>query len=202
MVEAWENAYRARFDKSPFGDDALGLFALGLQFGLDDLESIGTEIVTGGGDDKKCDLLYFDGEEGRCVVAQCYVSRKRRPAAPSSKASDLNTAVTWLLTTRIDTLPERLKANAQEIRRAITDDTLREIYIWYVHNLPESKNVRDEIAAVEHTASVAIKNILSAASTKIFARECGSDSFVRLYRASESPILVTDEIEIEVPTGF
>jgi hypothetical protein len=93
MVEAWENAYRARFDDSPFGDDALGLFALGLQFGLDDLESIGAEIATGGSDDKKIDLLYFDGEEGRSAIAQCYVSQKRRPAAPASKASDLNTAI-------------------------------------------------------------------------------------------------------------
>src|SRR5690349_1032722 len=99
---AWQNAYNARFVESKFGDDSIGLFALGLQFGIDDLDSLGAEIITGGGDDKKCDLVYFDPEEGRCVVAQCYLSQKQRVAAPASKASDLNTAVTWLLTTPID----------------------------------------------------------------------------------------------------
>jgi hypothetical protein len=53
---AWERAYEARFENSKFGNDAIGIFALGLQFGLDDLEAVGAEIVTGSGDDKKCDL--------------------------------------------------------------------------------------------------------------------------------------------------
>ena len=78
-VAAWECAYEARFEKSQFGDDAIGLFALGLKLGIDDMEAVGTEIITGGGDDKKCDLVYLDKEEGRCVIAQCYVSRKPRP---------------------------------------------------------------------------------------------------------------------------
>ena len=108
-VAAWERAYEARFEKSQFGDDAIGLFALGLKLGIDDMEAVGTEIITGGGDDKKCDLVYLDKEEGRCVIAQCYVSRKPRPAAPSSKASDLNTAITWLLTTPIEHLPRTTK---------------------------------------------------------------------------------------------
>jgi hypothetical protein len=31
-IEAREDGYSARFTDSPFGDDAIGLFALGLQF--------------------------------------------------------------------------------------------------------------------------------------------------------------------------
>jgi hypothetical protein len=38
---AWKNAYDARFVQSKFGDDSIGLFALGLQFGIDDLDSLG-----------------------------------------------------------------------------------------------------------------------------------------------------------------
>ena len=106
---AWERAYEARFANSKFGNDAIGLFALGLQFGLDDLEAVGAEIITGSGNDKKCDLIYLDKEEGRCVIAQCYVSARSREAAPANKASDLNTAVTWLLSTPIDKLPEKLQ---------------------------------------------------------------------------------------------
>jgi hypothetical protein len=43
--EAWEAAYDARFAQSQFGDDAIGLFALGLQFNLDDLDAIGAESI-------------------------------------------------------------------------------------------------------------------------------------------------------------
>ena len=125
----WQRAYLARFEASKFGDDAIGLFALSLKFGLDDIEAVGTEIVTGGGDDKKCDLIYLDKEEGACVVAQCYVSTKSRPAAPSNKASDLNTGITWLLTSPIENLPERLKASAVEIREAIKEEKIRELNI-------------------------------------------------------------------------
>jgi hypothetical protein len=199
---AWERAYIARFKQSKFGDDAIGLFALGLQFGLDDMEAVGTEIITGGSDDKKCDLVYLDKEEGRCVVAQCYVSGKRRPAAPSNKASDLNTAITWLLASPIDNLPDRLKSSAAEIREAIKTDKLRELNIWYVHNLPESKNVSDEMTAVEHSANTAIKAIQPTALIKVLGREFGAATFARLYQESETPILVTEKIPITIPMGF
>jgi hypothetical protein len=201
MADAWESAYKARFGTSKFGDDAIGLFALGLQFGIDDLDSIGAEILMGGGDDKKCDLVYLDQEEGRCVVAQCYVSKKKRIAAPANKASDLNTAITWLLSSPIEKLPDRLRASAAEIRDAIKNDQLREMYIWYVHNLPESKNVATEITAVEHTASTAIRQIRPIGGARVLAREFGSTYFSRLYVESESPILVTDKIRVDVPTG-
>jgi hypothetical protein len=118
-VAPWEKAYIARFTGSQFGDDAIGLFALGLKFGIDDIESVGAEIVTGSGDDKKCDLVYLDKEEGRCVVAQCYLSRKARAAAPANMASDLNTAISCLLSTPIDKLRERLKASAPNYEKAL-----------------------------------------------------------------------------------
>jgi hypothetical protein len=198
----WEQAYISRFADSQFGDDAIGLFALGLKFGIDDLEAVGAEIITGSGDDKKCDLVYLDKEEGRCVVAQCYVSRRARAAAPANKASDLNTAVSWLLSTPIGNLPERLKASAAEIRESIKDNKLREINIWYVHNLPESKNVSSELTAVEHSANAAIKGINSSAVINVLGREVGAQTFARLYQDSETPILVTQQIGITVPVGF
>jgi hypothetical protein len=92
---AWEQAYVTRFENSHFGDDAIGLFALGLKFGIDDLEAVGTEGIVGGGDDKKCDF-----------------SRKPHTAAPANKASDLNTAITWLLITPIQDF-----AGTTEIKR-------------------------------------------------------------------------------------
>jgi hypothetical protein len=202
MADAWEDAYRARFGHSKFGDDAIGLFALGLQFAFEDLDALGNEIVTGGNDDKKCDLVYFDKEESRCIIAQCFVARTKKAAAPSNKAADLNIAITWLLSSPLDKLPERLKASAEEIRTAIRNGTLREIYIWYVHNLPESINVKNEILAVEHTADAALKNISPTSTVRIMGREIGAETLRALYRSSDSPILVTGKFEFDVPNGF
>lgn len=199
---AWEDGYESRFDGSQFGDDAIGLFALGLQFNIDDLDAVGAESITGGSGDKKCDLFYFDKEDGRCVIAQCYVSKKPRQAAPANKAADLNTAINWLLTAPLSNVPAALKANASELRDAIKNDELDELSIWYVHNCPESKNVQDEIETVEHSAAAAIKTLKNGSQIKILAREFGTKQFERLYKASGSPILVTATTKISVPAGF
>lgn len=201
-LSAWEKAYSARFGGSQFGNDAIGLFALGLQYGIEDLEAIGAESVTGGGNDKKCDIFYFDREEGRCVIAQCYVSEKRRSSAKGNKASDLNTAISWLITSPLASLPEEIKPNAAELRDAIKSGDLKELSIWYVHNCPESKNVADEMRAVEHAAAAAIQKLDKDSSVAILAREFGAGQFEKLYRASGSPILVTVEVKTIVETGY
>jgi hypothetical protein len=41
-------------------DDAIGIFAINLRFDLDDIQTIASESITGGGDDKKCDVVYVD----------------------------------------------------------------------------------------------------------------------------------------------
>ncbi len=200
--QPWEIAYDARFAGSKFGNEAIGLFALGLQFNIDDVDAVGTDSVTGQGDDKKCDIFYFDEEEARCVIAQCYVSTKPRLAAPSNKAADLNTAITWLLSSPLPKVPKAIKASATELRAAIKADTINELLIWYVHNCPESANAQKELAAVEHSARVAVNAINPKSSVQIFARELGQEQFGRLYDASRSAILVTDTIETTVPDGY
>ncbi|MET4342330.1 hypothetical protein ABIC08_004055 [Bradyrhizobium sp. RT9b] len=199
---AWEDAYKVRFAGSKFGSDAIGLFALALQFNLEDLDAVGAESITGGGNDKKCDLFYFDKEEGRCVIAQCYLAQSKKLAAPANKASDLNTAITWLLSTPINSVPEELRANAAELRQAIKDDELDELCVWYVHNCPESKNVAVELSAVEHAGATAIHKLRSTSTASVLAREFGARQFDRLYRASGSPILVNSDIKLVVPTGY
>jgi len=155
-TDAWKRAYESRTDLSPYGDNALGLFALALKYGLDDLESVAAECLTDGPDDKKADLVWVHAEEEEAVVAQCYFSSKSRASAPSNKASDLNTAITWLLHSPLGKVPERLRSPAEELRDAIRSGVLKTLRLWYVHNLPESRNVRDELEAAEATAASAI----------------------------------------------
>ena len=99
-------------------------------------------------------------------------------------------------------MPAAIKASATELRAAIASDSINELLIWYVHNCPESVNVHKELAAVEHSARVAVKAINAKSSLQIFARELGQEQFSRLYDASRSAILVTDTIETTVPHGY
>ena len=138
-VPNWESAFSSRSDLAQYGDNSLALFALCLQFRIDDILSVAAESITDGSDDKGCDLVYVEKEEGLAVIAQCYQSRRLRESAPSRKASDLNTAVGWMLQRPIEELPPRLQPSARELRDAINEGLITKLHVWYVHNLPECK---------------------------------------------------------------
>lgn len=59
-MDTWKSAYDGLEELSDYKDNALGLFALGLRFGLDDLSSIGVDAVTDGSDDKKLDIVFIN----------------------------------------------------------------------------------------------------------------------------------------------
>jgi hypothetical protein len=71
----WQNAFNVMKANYALTDDAIGVFAINLRFNLDDIQTIVSEAITGGGDDKKCDVLYVDKERQVAVIAQCYISR-------------------------------------------------------------------------------------------------------------------------------
>ncbi|MGH7046573.1 MAG: AIPR family protein [Stellaceae bacterium] len=203
VVEAgWANAFRIMKTNYSLTDDAICVFAINLRFNLDDIQTIVSEAITGGGDDKKCDVLYVDKEREIAVIAQCHVSKRNREAAPANKASDLNTALTWLLSTDLDHLPDALKGRADELRSAINAGEIKQFYIWYVHNLPCSKNVRDELHAVENTARAALTRYPSGQDINIFAEEICEAQLDRLYMQAERTVIVTDEITTLVPDAM
>ena len=205
MDDAPHNGWKGAFNvmKANYGltDDAVGVFAINLRFNLDDVQTIASEAITGGGDDKKCDVLYVDKERQIAVIAQCYISQKTRDAAPANKASDLNTAITWILSTNIDLLPDGLKGRADELRSAINGGDIKQIYIWYVHNLPGSANVISELKAVEHSARAALNHYATGSEINIFAEEVSDIELERLYTQAERTVIVTDEIETTIPEG-
>jgi len=197
-------AFSSREDLAQFGNDALLLFALQLKLSIEDILILASNSLTEGNDDKKADLVHIDAEEGYVVIAQTYVSQDiNKKSAPSNKASDLNTAVSWLLNRPIEDLPLSMKPQAEELRQAIKDRTIRSIHIWYVHNLPESKNVRQELATVEHTAKSAIKaHFPESSDIDIQALEVGISTLKEWYQAISTPILVSDEFIIPISGGF
>jgi AIPR protein len=202
VFAGWQNAFNVMQTNYSLSDDAIGVFAINLRFDLDDIQTIASESITGGGDDKKCDVVYVDKERQIAVVAQCYISRRAREAAPANKASYLNTALTWLLSTDLDHLPDALKGRADELRAAINAGEIKQFYIWYVHNLPCSKNVQDELRAVEKTARAALTRYPSGQDINIFAEEISEAELERLYMQAERTVIVTDEITTTVPDAI
>lgn len=201
-MKSWEEALDARDDLDVYGDSAVGLFALALRYQIDDLHSAAAESITDGSDDKKCDILHIDIDEQVAVVAQCYRSSKQKPSAPANKASDLNTAVGWLLQRPLKDIPARLHDVAKELRDAIEEESITDLQVWYIHNLPESHNVKDEMHTVEGAAKTALASIRNGAKVSVSAREIGTETLDAWYSDTLSPILVSDSFEIEVDRGF
>lgn len=200
MVLAHQTAFAARTDLATFGANALLLFALELRFGMEDVSTIAADAITDGFDDKKCDLVYVDSDAGYAVIAQGYMAADNaRPAAPVNKASDLNTAAAWLLNRPVAELPERLRPAALQLRAALDAGSVKVIHFWYVHNLPESVNVQNELRTVELTVQNALTAYPGAEVQEISAIEVGQQTLEEWYQALEKPILVTANFDIPIP---
>lgn len=202
-METWESALSSRSDLDAYGSNRIGLFAIGLHFEVDDLVSVAADAITDGNDDKKCDLIYIDRDARAAVVAQCYFASSHKTSAPANKASDLSTAVGWLLQTAIDKLPQGIKPAAIELRQGLADGVICDLHIWYVHNLPESKNVKDELDVVETTAkSILQRHFPTVGNVRVSTCEVGARTLTSWYNDSLSPILVNDTFTLAVPSAF
>jgi hypothetical protein len=201
-VSTWKAAFAARSDLSRYGDDAIGLFALALRFGLEDLETVAAESLTAGNDDKKVDIVYIDRDDGVAVLAQCYSSRKERTSAPANKASDLNTAVGWLLQRSVADLPIGLRSTAAELRECLIDGSVTDLHVWYIHNLPESPNVHSELLTVESSLGLALRSAFPGKEIGTQVLEVGDAKLDEWYADTQSPILVTDQFTIPISDGF
>ena len=76
------------------------------------------------------------------------------------------------------------------------------MHLWYVHNLPELKNVANELKTVEATASAALKIQFRDKTVTTSALEVGSGALTEWYNDTQSPILVTDKFNIDLEDGY
>jgi len=201
-MKNWKEAFSSRDDLKEYGDNALGLFALALRFGIEDLETAAADSITDGIDDKKCDIVHVNKDEEYAVIAQCYMASKDKKSAPANKASDLNTGVAWLLQREIDELPKRIFSAAQELRADINEGRIKNLYIWYIHNLPESDNVNQEMITVQQTAVSAISTVFAGKKISVTSYEVGNEKLDEWYEESQSPILVSDKISFPYDGGY
>lgn len=195
-------AFTSRGDLVSYGDNALLLFVAQLKLGFDDVDTFASNSLTDGSNDKKCDLVAVSTDKQRIVLAQGYMTVKAKRAAPASKASDLNTGVSWLLAGSLDSLPETLRGAAQEVRDALSGGEVREFQLWYVHNCPESDNVARELTQARQTADSIIKRDFPGIDIDVSAIEVGRSVLEEEYAKIQAPILVSHEFCFEVPGGF
>lgn len=191
----WRAAFEQFSSNLELGVDGIGLFAIDQRFGVDDVRTAAAESITGGGDDKKLDIIYLDTTRGLLVVAQCFDSPVAKKAAPANKASDLNAAIAWLLTSDLDMVPEGIRGRVAEVRDAIESDSVRDFHLWYVHNAPESKNVSVEVANAERTAA---HLLAKRGGIQVFAAEVGSETLERWHLGSKRTIKVSDKFRLRV----
>lgn len=197
--------FQSRDDLQQLGSDAITLFALQLKLPIEDILSVAATSITDGKEDKKLDLIHIDTEQGIAIIAQSYFCQDfTKKEAKANKASDLNTGVSWILLRPIEELPISLQSHAQELRKAINDGEIDRIYLWYVHNLPESDNVKKELQQVEHTVKSIINSNFNLIHTEINieAVEVGSNRLAEWYGAISTPILVNDDFEFVIPGGY
>lgn len=197
------SAYENNSEIQNFGNNGLLLFALKLKFNIEDILNVANDSLTDGPDDKKADMIYLDTESGQAVIAQGYFSNNQdRNSAPSNKASDLNTAVTWLINQPINDIPDRLKTHAEALRSAFNNREIKNLHIWYVHNLPESQNNQKELEAVEQTALSCIRQNYNDYSLDIHSKEIGLTTFEEWYTAISTPILVNRDFKLKIDGGY
>ena len=68
--------FNARLDLiNEYHHNALLLYALQLKFEISDIMSVASDALTDGGNDKKCDLIYVDPDNGVAVIAQAYMKQ-------------------------------------------------------------------------------------------------------------------------------
>lgn len=179
-----------------YGSNSLLLFTLGLYLRAEDIKELAAEGLTDGSNDKKTDFCYLDLTEGRAIVAQAYCGKEwAKPSAPANKASDLNTAMSWLISSNLKRVPEQLKPKAQELRRALVEGDIKRLEIIYVHNCLESTNVTDELKSVAEATQAKIE-ALGADDVVVSSREFGIQGIEDLYKTRDAEILVDEWIKI------
>lgn len=194
--------FSSRIDLKKFGSNALLLYALQIKYGIEDINEVAATSLVDGSDDKKTDIVYIENERKEAVIGQGYFASVDKDSAPSNKASDLNTSVSWLLTMRIDEIPDRIKAAALELRNKIKNNEINRITLWYSHNLPESENVRSELKSAENTLKSILNSNFPSIAVEATSLEVGLETLENWYKGLTTPILVNEEITIENTMGF
>jgi len=205
-VYSYLGAFNAREDlKSRYGNNALLLYALELRYEIEDIYSVAAEALTDGPQDKKCDLIYLDKDNGFAIIAQSYnkANPNKCDLAPVNKASDLNTAAAWVFKRDTSDIPNQIRDAVCAVQDAIISGDISVVYFWYVHNLSETNNpdVGTELSTVEQTAQKLVDDMLTSGEVRVSVFEVGNEQIEKWYKNLSKRIVIEDKIIVDSITG-
>ncbi|MFC0047643.1 AIPR family protein [Rheinheimera tilapiae] len=191
-----------RTDLAIHGNLNAALYALELHNNIADIVSLAPEIITEGGDDENIDLLYVDLDSASVYVIQSFQSPLfREQGARPNKARDSSYAVMALSTMTIEDIPNRIREQVVIAREAIQSDLIKNLYIWFVHNCPETDECKRIMDGIGTQAATMLRG-LGKSSIIVDASEVGLETLDQLYKSQQNAILISDVIETPKNAGF
>ena len=175
------------------------LYAMGLWLRTLDLSALEARGLVDGSDDKKVDYFQIDKTERVATIAQGFESPNwAKQAPPANKASDLNTAVAWLLESDLADIPNlAIRAAAQELRDALEAGDVNRVELLFVHNLNPSAAVDAELVTAERTLNRLLARYTGNGPAPTGAAfQLDGDRIDRMRRSLHDAILVTDPLTL------
>ncbi len=198
------SALKKREDLEIFEENKEAVFALELFFGLDDALNTISSAITGGRDDAKIDILFVSRELRSIVMIQAYEAQSFKPTAKGNKGADLSYAIGVLLSSSLDDIPVEIRPHVSDARDALSAGEIDIIHIWYVHNCPESEQIKKQMEPMSTPMQEQLKKYNNEKiNVKASIREIGLETLDELYKSSTQSIIISDEISFpENRVGF
>ncbi|MBE0362779.1 hypothetical protein PULV_a0344 [Pseudoalteromonas ulvae UL12] len=198
------NALANRSDLEIFVENKVSIFALELFFGLDDVLNTLSAAVTGGSDDAKTDILYVNRDQGSIVLVQAYEAQTFKKSAKGNKGADLSYAVNVLLASPENDIPLGIKPHVLDAREALKSGEINMLHIWYVHNLPENEQIKQQMQPILAPAQELLtKYQKHEFDINISIKEVGLETLDVFYKSSKQAIIIDEEIYLNQPSkGF
>jgi hypothetical protein len=190
-----------RDDLKAFGEHAFVLLALETRFEIEDIVTEADTALTDGERDKKCDVLYVDRESRTAVICQAYFATGSKTNPPANKASDLNTAVSWILGDGDpNALGPELAAARDELIDAIENADVDDIELWYCHNLAGSDVVAAELGQAAQSARAMLAHRFPDVDINVRGVEVTPDVVDDWLKKTHYQVLIRDTLEVPTNT--
>ncbi|MCE7580974.1 AIPR family protein [Vibrio fluvialis] len=191
------NALKNRADLAVFAENKVSIYALELFFGLDDVLNTLSSAITGGADDAKTDVLYVNREQGSIVLIQAYEAQTFKKSAKGNKGADLSYAISVLLETNEGDIPEGIRPHVMDARAALESGEINMIHVWYLHNLPESQQIKQQMAPILAPAKKLLQSYQKHDFTiDLSIKEIGLETLDVFYKSSKQAIIIEETIPL------
>jgi hypothetical protein len=199
MITDWRtlqqevDSVAARFPEQPYL-----LYAMGLRLRTMDYQTLFADCLLDGSDDKKIDFLHLDLETGVATIAQGWCSQdwgRRDP--PANKASDLNTAINWLLESELEEISRSdIRASAEQLRDHLASGDIVKVEVFFVHNLPSSQNIDRELGTAQRALQARLERFAGrrGIAPDGVARQASREVVDEWRRSQHQAVSVHDEV--------